>query len=156
MQTMALSLGSDVPMCLASRPVWVEGVGEQLHPVAIPAGLGIVLLNPRQPLATPAVFESFNGVYDSPVAMPHVLEQEEKLLAWLGDTQNTLEAPAIHLAPGITAMLAALRATPGCLLARMSGSGATALLSTAIRGPPNGLPAWYGKTGPDSGVSPAG
>ena len=38
---------------------------------------------------------------------------------------NDLEAPALRVTPVIADVLAALRGQPGCLLARMSGSGAT-------------------------------
>jgi 4-diphosphocytidyl-2-C-methyl-D-erythritol kinase len=41
-------------------------------------------------------------------------------------TRNDLEAPAIRLAPTIGEVLATLRAAPEALVARMSGSGATA------------------------------
>ena len=40
-------------------------------------------------------------------------------------TRNDLEAPAIGLCPVVAEVLAALQALPACLLARMSGSGAT-------------------------------
>ena len=43
----------------------------------------------------------------------------------LAALRNDLEPPAVALRPVIGEVLAALRATPGCLLARMSGSGAT-------------------------------
>jgi 4-diphosphocytidyl-2-C-methyl-D-erythritol kinase len=49
-------------------------------------------------------------------------------LAFLDHVQrraNDLEAPALGLAPGISRVLDALRQSPGCELARMSGSGAT-------------------------------
>jgi 4-diphosphocytidyl-2-C-methyl-D-erythritol kinase len=39
--------------------------------------------------------------------------------------RNDLEAPARKLAPVIDEALALMSATPGCRLARMSGSGAT-------------------------------
>jgi 4-diphosphocytidyl-2-C-methyl-D-erythritol kinase len=39
--------------------------------------------------------------------------------------RNDLEEPAIRLQPTIATALGALRDTPGCALARMSGSGAT-------------------------------
>ncbi|WP_375459794.1 4-(cytidine 5'-diphospho)-2-C-methyl-D-erythritol kinase [uncultured Enterovirga sp.] len=47
------------------------------------------------------------------------------LFATLAETRNDLEAPALALAPEIGSALARLRATKGCRLARMSGSGAT-------------------------------
>jgi 4-diphosphocytidyl-2-C-methyl-D-erythritol kinase len=43
----------------------------------------------------------------------------------LGALRNDLQPAAVSLRPAIGAVLAALEATPGCLLARMSGSGAT-------------------------------
>jgi 4-diphosphocytidyl-2-C-methyl-D-erythritol kinase len=45
--------------------------------------------------------------------------------AALGATRNDLEPPAIALQPVIADVLAALRASDKCSLARMSGSGAT-------------------------------
>ena len=47
------------------------------------------------------------------------------LVSVLAARRNDLEVPAIKLQPVIADVLAALRASPGCLLARMSGSGAT-------------------------------
>ncbi len=47
------------------------------------------------------------------------------LLDALSAAGNDLEAPARRVAPVIDTVLAALRARPGCRLARMSGSGAT-------------------------------
>jgi 4-diphosphocytidyl-2-C-methyl-D-erythritol kinase len=47
------------------------------------------------------------------------------MAADLARLSNDLEAPAISMCPPIADVLAALRRTQGCLLARMSGSGAT-------------------------------
>ncbi|MET3893447.1 4-diphosphocytidyl-2-C-methyl-D-erythritol kinase [Bosea sp. OAE506] len=47
------------------------------------------------------------------------------LIAALSAAGNDLEAPARRVAPVIDTVLDALRAQPGCRLARMSGSGAT-------------------------------
>jgi 4-diphosphocytidyl-2-C-methyl-D-erythritol kinase len=47
------------------------------------------------------------------------------MAADLARLSNDLEAPAISLCPQIAEVLAAISAKPGCLLARMSGSGAT-------------------------------
>jgi 4-diphosphocytidyl-2-C-methyl-D-erythritol kinase len=54
-----------------------------------------------------------------------VLPDAAGLAAWLADRRNDLEAPAVALAPAIAQVRAALASQPGCLLARMSGSGAT-------------------------------
>ena len=49
----------------------------------------------------------------------------EALTGWLHRTRNDLEPPARALVPQIATALDALSARPGCLLARMSGSGGT-------------------------------
>ena len=53
------------------------------------------------------------------------LPREPHDLRDLRDLRNDLEAPAIALCPPVGEVLEAMRALPGCLLARMSGSGAT-------------------------------
>ncbi|KPF66755.1 hypothetical protein IP69_14560 [Bosea sp. AAP35] len=57
--------------------------------------------------------------------MPGQSHSTAALLAALAASGNDLEAPARRVAPVIDTVLAALRAQPGCRLARMSGSGAT-------------------------------
>ena len=49
----------------------------------------------------------------------------ERLIEFLAEQANDLEAAAIALAPAIADVLAALRGFAGCRLARMSGSGST-------------------------------
>ena len=44
---------------------------------------------------------------------------------WLAEQRNDMEDAAIGIAPRVADALARLRATPGVVLARMSGSGAT-------------------------------
>ena len=47
------------------------------------------------------------------------------LVDWLAARPNDLQAPACRLAPAVAEVLAALDDLSDCLLARMSGSGAT-------------------------------
>jgi 4-diphosphocytidyl-2-C-methyl-D-erythritol kinase len=56
---------------------------------------------------------------------PPVLRDAAGLAAWLAGQRNDLEPPATALASVIAEVRAALASRPGCLLARMSGSGAT-------------------------------
>ncbi len=44
---------------------------------------------------------------------------------WLAETRNDLEAPAVGMLPVIGELIAEMAAFDGCVLARMSGSGAT-------------------------------
>ncbi|PHK93149.1 4-(cytidine 5'-diphospho)-2-C-methyl-D-erythritol kinase [Pseudoroseomonas rhizosphaerae] len=126
---LAARLGADVPVCLDSRAARMGGVGERLSaaPALPPAGL--VLANPRVPLATPAVFrarqEMRPGGFSAEAALPAAWADAGAMARDLAACGNDLEAPAIALCPAVADVLAALRALPGCLLARMSGSGAT-------------------------------
>jgi 4-diphosphocytidyl-2-C-methyl-D-erythritol kinase len=120
-----VALGADVPVCLAGRAVRMTGVGEGLAPVSVPPAW-LVLVNPGVGVSTPAVFREL-ARRDNP-AMPSRLPDlpdAQALAAFVAAQRNDLEAPAIALAPVIAQVKQAIAAQPGCLLARMSGSGAT-------------------------------
>jgi 4-diphosphocytidyl-2-C-methyl-D-erythritol kinase len=119
-----LGLGADVPVCLAGVASRMRGIGEALEPVALPA-FWLVLANPGVPVATGAVFAALAGRFGPPLPHPPAFADAAALAGWLAARRNDLEAPAAALAPAIAGTLAALAAQPGCLLARMSGSGAT-------------------------------
>ena len=121
----ALLLGADVPVCLASRPARMAGIGEILTPAPRLPSFGMVLVNPGVPVATAAVFKARTKAFSPPAILPETWPDAAALAAWLADQKNDLEAPAIALAPPIAKVLATMRALPGILLARMSGSGAT-------------------------------
>lgn len=122
---LAMRLGADVPVCLASRPARMRGVGEVLDPVALPPGW-IVLVNPRVEVPTPAAFRALARKDNAPLpaTLPHWSDLGV-LTDWLATQRNDLETPALTIAPVISDVLAALRAQPGRRIARMSGSGAT-------------------------------
>ena len=121
---LALELGADLPVCLTSRPTWMRGIGERCDVIPELPELSLLLVNPRQPLATGAVFGALGAIGERPRSGPPPIERSA-LLAWLHDRTNHLELPAKRLLPQIDLVLARLRAQPGCELARMSGSGAT-------------------------------
>jgi 4-diphosphocytidyl-2-C-methyl-D-erythritol kinase len=122
---LALTLGADVPVCLAGRPARMGGIGETLAAVPRLPPCGILLANPGVGVATPAVFRARVGPFSPPLAFPASWPDLAGFVAWLGRAGNDLEPPAIRAQPVIADVLATLRALPGCLLARMSGSGAT-------------------------------
>ncbi len=121
----ALSLGADVPVCLASTPCRMAGIGEILTPAPNLPPFGIVLLNPGVAVATAAIFRARTGAFSPAPNLPSAWRTAAAMAADLTILQNDLEHAAIALCPPIADALSALRATPGCLLARMSGSGAT-------------------------------
>lgn len=120
-----LGLGADVPMCLAPDPKRVRGIGEDLEHLCLPT-LAAVLINPRIEVGTPVIFRALQQKQNAP--MPSDLpgfDKPEGLIEWLRGQRNDLEGPAVQIAPGIANVLAALRNSEHCALARMSGSGAT-------------------------------
>jgi 4-diphosphocytidyl-2-C-methyl-D-erythritol kinase len=122
-------LGADVPMCLAGRPAVAEGRGDILRPAPAFPDLDAVLVNPLRPSPTGAVYRAYDaagapGGADAP-DWPASLATARAVADFLAACRNDLEAPAIGLQPAIAEALAALRAAPETLIARMSGSGAT-------------------------------
>ena len=116
LRAIGLPPGADVPMC-GPRPA--RGIGEDIRPL----GSG------RLPLCRLA-----GGGRDSRGILPPSsarqscpraarLDTPHKAAEFLLACRNDLEAPALALTSVIGEVLQALRATEGCLLARMSGSG---------------------------------
>lgn len=106
------ALGADVPACVVAETARGTGVGEELAAEAGVTGVPVLLVNPRLPLSTGAVFEAWDGVDHGP----------------LGDWRegrNDLEAPAQALVPEIGAVLNWLARCHDVNFVRMSGSGAT-------------------------------
>jgi len=122
---LAVQLGADVPVCLAARPARMGGIGEQLGPAPSVPPFGLLLVNPGAAVSTPAVFRARAGDFSKPATLPLAWSSAEAMAAGLAPLGNDLEAPAIAHCPAIADVLAWLRTRPGCLLARMSGSGAT-------------------------------
>lgn len=126
LEALALTLGADVPVCLASRPAMMSGIGELLQPVTALPSFALVMINPGVPLSTAKVFKARRGDFSQPAEMPPRPDLDT-LLAWLSGRPNDLQAPAESLRREITRVLDGLTAAKGCRLSRMSGSGATCL-----------------------------
>ncbi|MCX7354084.1 MAG: 4-(cytidine 5'-diphospho)-2-C-methyl-D-erythritol kinase [Alphaproteobacteria bacterium] len=125
MDALALSLGADVPVCRFGRAAFMGGIGEKLDaaPALPPAAL--VLVNPNTPLATKDVFRARDQPFSQAGRFAAAPADAVALAALLRERKNDLEAPAIRLMPVVGDALAALARQKGCLLSRMSGSGAT-------------------------------
>ena len=124
----SLGLGADVPVCLAAHPRRMQGVGEVLSPLPALPPLWIVLVNPRVPVATPLVFAALIQRDNPP--LPDLTLGDVSSAAVFADwlsacTRNDLVEPARKVAPVLASVQASLAKVPGCLLARMSGSGGT-------------------------------
>ena len=123
-------LGSDVPVCLRSRPALMTGRGETVTPVRGFPSCAIMLVNPGLPLAAADVY---GVLVSSDLAAPPEQPAEildfhgsfERLIDYAAARRNDLEGAALSLAPVIAEVLAALRSCEGAPLVRLSGSGPT-------------------------------
>lgn len=120
----AKALGADVPACLRSHSLYMSGIGEKIER-APEVALDAVLVNPGKELATKDVFAGLGGRYSSAMRHPPEFASVQAVVGFLSQAHNDLEAPATALVPIIGDVLAALEVQKGCLLSRMSGSGAT-------------------------------
>lgn len=122
---LALSLGADVPICLAGHSAFVGGIGEEITLAPPLPPVWLVLANPGTPVPTPDVFRRRQGEFSTPARFTAAPRDAAGLAALLAQRGNDLMAPALKVAPVIGDVIAALAALDGALLARMSGSGAT-------------------------------
>jgi len=114
----AAKLGADVPACVESVACIGRGTGTDLETVENDwAGLPVLLVNPRLPLATGPVFAAWDGEDRGPLP-------EGRVSQIAAESRNDLEAAAISLCPQVAEVLKALQQTDAELV-RMSGSGAT-------------------------------
>jgi 4-diphosphocytidyl-2-C-methyl-D-erythritol kinase len=128
LQALAAGLGADVPVCLAGRPATVAGIGEVIRPAPALPFCGLVLVNPGVALPTPDVFRAAAArrtAFSEPLPLRQAPPTVAALAQALAVRGNDLTDAAIALVPEIAAVLARLRATPGCRYAAMSGSGVT-------------------------------
>lgn len=155
MRSLGLSLGADVPVCLAGRPTTMTGVGETLDaaPPLPPAWL--VLVNPRRPLSTPAVFKARTGDFTAAQPLTEAPADARTLADALAARRNDLTQAAIILEPMVAEALALIAAQPDCLLARMSGSGATCFGLFATEAPARQAAATLATAQPGWWIAPA-
>ncbi|MBI1366922.1 MAG: 4-(cytidine 5'-diphospho)-2-C-methyl-D-erythritol kinase [Alphaproteobacteria bacterium] len=129
MRALAFGLGADVPACLAGRPLYVRGAGEILEAGPRLPDAWVALVNPGAPTPTGPIFRAFDAANPSPApaAAPAAgeLGDARRLAAFLEGARNDLEPYAIQREKEVGAAREYLAQSPGCLIARMSGSGAS-------------------------------
>ena len=112
----ARELGADVLACLASRTLMMQGIGDELSVVDDTEPVHLLLVNPLRPVLTRDVFARFDRPFSAPLgnALPSVFA-----------CRNDLQQTATQIVPEIADILTVVEKQDGCILARMSGSGAT-------------------------------
>jgi len=147
----ALSIGADVPFFIGGQNAFVEGIGEQLTPIALPPQW-LAVVKPAQAIATAGIFGSPLLVRHTEPAIVADFLADAQLLQKLvqGYGRNDLQAPAISLCPEVTQVATWLEARYGN--SRMTGSGSavfaragTGNQPVATWGPDELPPHWVGR-----------
>lgn len=120
-----LSIGADVPVCFYNKSAFVRGVGENIASAPEMPKIPIVLVNPLESCSTKAIFDKFSSGFREPLELPHHFDDTAHLCTFLKDQHNDLQDAAIGNIAAIYDILTLFDEFENCLLARMSGSGAT-------------------------------
>jgi 4-diphosphocytidyl-2-C-methyl-D-erythritol kinase len=115
LEKLGLQLGADVPFFLRGHNAWVEGVGEKITPIELPAARFWVL-KPPQGIETSQIFAHPDLKRDTNTATMSVFAAETYDFG-----HNDLQPVAQALCPGVEQALQALNQAG--LKAKMTGSG---------------------------------
>ena len=119
LMALALSLGADVPFFLCGSHAWVEGIGELITPVTLPAARFLVV-KPAAGLSTQAIFSSPELKRDTETATMLGFAANDNGRVY-GFGRNDLQPVAEKLCPPMVQSLNWLTAQG--LQGRMTGSG---------------------------------
>ncbi|MHB1342144.1 MAG: 4-(cytidine 5'-diphospho)-2-C-methyl-D-erythritol kinase [Coriobacteriia bacterium] len=124
----ARRLGADVVFFLVGGTALFTGRGDVLTERLPTPPLPIVLVNPGEPVPTPAAYAAFDRVLPQPAPpvepMLTALRSGD-VASLVGLLHNDLSGPACDIAPGTGDALRFLRGAPGVSAALVSGSGST-------------------------------
>ena len=121
------TLGSDIPFFLAGPTAFVSGRGERVEQLLSPPPGWVVLVRPRQPLSTAAVYGALrpDGYSDGRRARRLATAlRRGHVPDWGTVLTNGLAATAAHLCPAITTIRRRLHDAGACYV-QVSGSGPT-------------------------------
>ena len=119
LMALALSLGADVPFFLCGGHAWVEGIGELITPITLPAARFLVI-KPAAGLSTQAIFSSPELKRDTKTATMLGFAANDNGRVY-GFGRNDLQPVAEKLCPPVVQSLNWL--TEQGLQGRMTGSG---------------------------------
>ena len=119
LMALALSLGADVPFFLCGSHAWVEGIGELITPITLPAARFLVI-KPAAGLSTQAIFSSPQLKRDTKTATMLGFAANDNGRVY-GFGRNDLQPVAEKLCPPMVQSLDWL--TAHGLQGRMTGSG---------------------------------
>ena len=148
-----LALGADVPACMESKPVLMQGVGDLISTVQNIPPLYVCLVNSGEAVSTALIFNQLMS--KSNPALDPIPNAHSDWLYWLTQQRNDLQSPAIMAEPVIASVLCQLQ-EHNPIFSRMSGSGASCFAifetleaaKTCAQEIKHSHPSWWTATGP--------
>ena len=111
-------LGSDIPACLLSKDLKLNGYGREIRRKKFPNNFYFLIVNPNIVLSTKDVFDNYSNFEN--LSIDYNVEFFENIKIY-----NSLLSSAIHLAPEISEILSIMRKNPNIIASGMTGSGST-------------------------------
>ena len=146
-----LSLGADVPFFVGGANAWVEGIGEKLTPLALPAQT-FAVVKPAASIATAEIFGHPLLRRDTePVILAGLLADDPgQCVLGAGYGRNDLQPPAEDRCPEVAQAARWLESRFGN--SRMTGSGSAVFARAGASAPPEAAfpaaslpPGWVGR-----------
>lgn len=122
--TLLISIGSDVPFCFHGRTSILNGIGEKLFFINNLKEYDLLLVNPLVEVSTGEIFKKVEKYNDKPTLYNKNSFSDDFLLKTISRSNNDLESIAIELYPVIGSILNLFKKT-NTIFTRMSGSGGT-------------------------------
>ena len=113
-----IKLGSDVPACLKSKDLRLEGYGDKITKIKISNDYYFLLINPNISLSTKDVFNNFSNSKFKETKIANTSFGNINI-------HNSLLSSAIDLAPQISNLLLYLKQSSSIIAYGMTGSGST-------------------------------
>ena len=130
---LALELGADVPACLVSKPLRIQGIGDVIETLEQAPTGPVLLASPGVLLSTKRVFTALadndadrggTGKDDIDTASwPLSAGPDGLTMAEIASRGNDLQAEAIAIVPEIGTLLQMMAAQNGAVTSQMTGSG---------------------------------
>lgn len=137
-----VQIGADVPFFLFGQNAWVEGIGDELQPIQLPAA-DFLIIKPEHGVSTQAIFSHPDLKRDEKQAIISVFAESPYEFG-----HNTMQTIAQALNPEIAQILAIMRDYG--LNGRMTGSGSAVFAKLEAQHAPESLvqslpPGWIAK-----------
>ena len=114
----ASQLGSDIPACLLSKDLRLNGYGKEITRKKFPNNFYFLIINPNIELSTKDVFNNYTNFENLRNSSNVEFFSNIKIY-------NSLLSSAINLAPEILEVLSSMKKIPNIIASGMTGSGST-------------------------------